>query len=95
MNKRKQAKGGEKKVQRSHGNHFPARIVEIAATTVAGTEKVLSQRSLLLRSPRSLESSFPMIATIAAMAELFFFSAIAAIKAIVAIIYMETRLKEV
>ena len=94
MNKRKQAKGGEKKVQRSHGNHFPA-IVEIAATTVAGTEKVLSQRSLLLRSPRSLESGFPMIATIAAMAELFFFSAIAAIKAIVAIIYMETRLKEV
>ena len=72
MNKRKQAKGGEKKVQRSHGNHFPA-IVEIAATTVAGVEKVLSQRSLLLRSPRSLESGFHMIATIAAMAELFFF----------------------
>ena len=63
MNKRKQAKGGEKK---------SLAIVEIAATTIAGIEKVLSQRSFLLRSPRSLESGFHMIATIAAMAELFF-----------------------
>ena len=52
-------------------------------------EKVLSQRSLLLRSPRSLESGFHMITTIAAMAELFFFSVIAAIKAIVAIIWKQ------
>ena len=41
-------------------------------------EKVLSQRSLLLRSPRSLESGFHMIATIAVIAVIaeLFFSAI-------------------
>ena len=49
--------------QRSYGNHSSA----IVATTIAEKEKVLSQRSLLLRS---LESGFQMIAVIA---ELFFF----------------------
>ena len=47
--------------QRSYGNHFPA-IVAIAATTIAEIEKVLSQRSLSLRS---LESGFHMIEAIA------------------------------
>ena len=83
-------KAEKKKVQRSHGKHFPA-IVEIAATTVAGIEKVLSQRSLLLRSPRSRESGFQMIATIAAMAELFFFLSDRRDHSD----RMETRLKEV
>ena len=62
----------KKKVQRSYGNHFPA----IAATTITEIGLFLSQRSLWLRSLRSLESGFLMIA---AIAELFFFSAIAAI----------------
>ena len=62
----------KKKVQRSYGNHFPA----IAATTITEIGLFLSQRSLWLRSLRSLESSFLMVA---AIAELFFFSAIAAI----------------
>ena len=47
-----------------------------AATTIAEIEKVLSQWSLSLRS---LESGFHMIAMIAAIAELFFFSAIVTI----------------
>ena len=54
------------------GNHFLA----IAATTIAEIELFLSQRSLslrTLRSLRSLESGFHMIAMIA---ELFLFSAI-------------------
>ena len=51
--------------QRSYGNHSST----IAATTIAEKEKVLSQRSLLLRS---LESGFQMIAMIAVIAELFF-----------------------
>ena len=65
--------------QRSYGNHFP----EIAATTIAEIELFLPQRSLSLRS---LERDFLMIAMIAAIAELFF-SAIALITAIVAIIW--------
>ena len=65
--------------QRSYGNHFP----EIAATTIAEMELFLPQRSLSLRS---LERDFLMIAMIAAIAELFF-SAIALITAIVAIIW--------
>ena len=57
--------------QRSFGNHSPA----IAAITIAEIELFLSQGSLSLRS---LKSGFHMIA---AIAELFFFSAIAAIVA--------------
>ena len=65
---------------RSYGNHFLA----IAATTNAEIELFLSQWSLSLRS---LESGFHMIAIIAAIAELLFFAAIAAITAMVAIIW--------
>ena len=50
--------------RRSYGNHFLA----IAATTIAEIEKILSQRSLSLRS---LAGGFLMIA---AIAELFLLS---------------------
>ena len=60
----------------SYGNHFLA----IAATTIAEIELFLSQQSLSLRS---LESGFHMIAIIAALAELLFFSAITAMIAII------------
>ena len=60
-----------KKVQRSYGNHSPA----IVATTISGIELFPSQRSSSLRSLRSLESGFHMIAAIAQL----FFSAIVAI----------------
>ena len=46
------------RTQRSYGNHSSA-MATIAATTIAEIEKVLSQRSLSLRS---LESGFHMIA---------------------------------
>ena len=55
-----------KKVQRSYGNHSPA----IVATTISGIELFPPQRSSSLRSLRSLESGFHMIA---AIAQLFFF----------------------
>ena len=90
MNKRKQAKGGEKKSSAITWKTLYSDR-RIAATTVPGIEKVLSQRSLLLRSPRSLESGFQMIATIAAMAELFFFLSDRRDHSD----RMETRLKEV
>ena len=48
--------------------------IAIAATTLAEIEEVVSQRSLSLRSLQLLESGFHMIA---AIAEHFFFSAIA------------------
>ena len=70
------------------------KIVEIAGTTIADIEKVLSQRSLLLRSPRSLESGFHMIATIAAIANLFFFLSDRSDNSDRSD-HMETRLKEV
>ena len=63
----------------SYGNHFLA-IAAIAATTIAEIELFLSQQSLSLRS---LESGFHMIAIIAALAELLFFSAITAMVAII------------
>ena len=56
-----------KKVQRSYGNHSPA----IVATTIFGIELFPCQRSSSLRSLRSLESGFHMIA---AIVELFFLS---------------------
>ena len=60
----------------SYTTHFLA----IAATTIAEIELFLSQRSLSLRS---LEGGFHMIAIIAALAELLFFSAIRAMVAII------------
>ena len=62
----------KKKVQRSYGNHSPV----IAATTIA--EIVVAAIA---------GEWFHMIAMIAAIAEVFFFSAIAAITAMVAIIW--------
>ena len=55
----------------------------MAVTTIAEIELFISQRLLSLRS---LESGY-MITMIAAIAEVFFFSAIAAITAMVAIIW--------
>ena len=52
------------RLQRSYGNHLSA----IVATTITEIELFLSQRSLSLRSLRSLESGCLMIA------ELFFLS---------------------
>ena len=67
----------EKKVQRSYGNHSPV----IAATTIAEIELFISQQYVVAAIAGEC---FHIIAMIA---EVFFFSAIAAITAKVAIIW--------